>query len=115
MALNCRIDNGNVYAPNGELSVLYNKLESRFGEGKALELYSLTETLEYKDMLSLDVDRNGEMEEDNFLRFALESEQPTLNVSNTIDFLQRFQPEQINRLDSLYVQGVFQPTYNNRS
>jgi hypothetical protein len=58
MALDCRIirdDNGNlkkVEAPNGGKSILFDKLKNFFGEKKALELYALTETEAFKNLMS---------------------------------------------------------------
>jgi len=58
MALDCRIirdDNGNlkkVEAPNGEKSILFDKLKNFFGEKKALALYALTETEAFKNLMS---------------------------------------------------------------
>lgn len=110
MALKCRIVDSKVVAPNGKISKLYLDLEDKFGEDRAFEFYALTETSEYKDALGLDVDSNGEMTVDNFLRFSLLSEREAPMTKEVTEFLQKFSEEEITKLQSLYNQGIFNPT-----
>lgn len=112
MAIACRIIGSTVQAPNGNVSKLFNSLKERFGEESAMKLYALTETIDYKDNL-YNKDSNGEMTVPDFLKFALRDENPMELNKDNVDFLQRFDYNDINKLNSLYVNGVFQPTYEN--
>jgi hypothetical protein len=114
MSINCRIDiDGKVFAPNGKLSLLYKNLEGRFGKEKALELYNLTETLEYKEALFLNVDSNGEMHVNNFLKFIYRGEIERNYSFETLDFQHKTSQEDLNKLNVLFKEGIFNPTYDN--
>ena len=88
MALDCRIirdDNGNlkkVEAPNGEKSILFDKLKNFFGEKKALELYALTETEAFKNLMSYKrgVFLNEQKEKLNDVRFSIVGEKGASKV-----------------------------------
>jgi hypothetical protein len=112
MALKCRIDNNIVYAPNGGVSALFKELEERYGAEKALELYALTETEEYKDSLLFDLDSNGEMKINSFVKFTLKTEATRDYVLETIDLQHKVSPDKIKDFDKLYVKGVFTPSYD---
>jgi hypothetical protein len=113
MALKCRIVLGEVRAPNGSPSGLYTSLVNRFGESKAMELYALTETPEYNDALTLEVDKNGEMFQENFLRFVYMQDTPLEVRSEATDLFHKVPQEDLKKLQGLYVGGVFQPNQNN--
>ena len=114
MSINCRIDvDGKVSAPNGKPSLLYKNLEERFGKDKALELYSISETVEYKDALFLDVDSNGEMTSSNFLKFVYEANQNKDYTFETLDLQHRNTPQELQKLKRVFEQGIFSPTYSN--
>ena len=113
MALKCRINNGVVEAPNGNVSKLFSALSNRFGQQKALELYALTETEEYNDALFLDVDSNGEMTINNFLKFSLRSENPVDFTQESIDLQHKIPANKINNLKRVFKFGIFTPTYDN--
>lgn len=113
MPINCRIIDNVVEAPNGRPSLLFKKLEDRFGRDKALELYYLTEQMDYKDMLYLNTDANGEMNEGDFLKFVYRDENQMDLRKEHVDFLQKFSKSDIKKLDALYIEGIYQPTYEN--
>lgn len=115
MALSCRIVEGEVLAPNNKPSRLYSDLKTRFGEDIAMEFYALTESLEYKDMLGLTVDKNGEMPIDEFLRFALATESDFVMTKEATEFLQKFSEIDIEKLQPLYNEGIFQVTQKSLS
>ena len=113
MALSCRIVNGIVEAPNGKASKLFKGLSEQFDKDKALELYALTETLEYKDALFLDVDSNGEMYPNNFLKFIYRGEIQKDYSFELIDFQHKISQENLSKLNLLFKNGIFSPTYDN--
>lgn len=115
MALSCRIVNGLVEAPNGKASKLFNGLSERFDREKAMELYALTETEEYKDALFLDVDSNGEMTINNFLRFIYRGENEVNYGFETVDLQHKMSVQELSKLSSLFKEGIFTPTYDNLS
>lgn len=92
MALDCRIirdDNGNlkkVEAPNGEKSILFDKLKNFFGEKKALELYALTETEAFKNLMSYKrgVFLNQQKEKLNDIRFSVGEEKTAGEINQEL-------------------------------
>lgn len=104
MALDCRIKDNTVFAPNGNVSNLYQNLEDKLGD-KAIELYALTETEEYKNAI-LNPDENGEMSLEDFLKFSLYKE-PSQNFNQEkIDLQLRVGKEGFKKLkNNLFLDG----------
>lgn len=105
MSLSCRIKNGQVFAPNNSLSILYQSLEDTYGKEDALKRYALTETDNYKDSL-VELDVNGEMTLESFNKFSYK-ESDTLFPQETLDFQLRSGSEGLNKLKStLIINGL---------
>ena len=85
---------------------MFQDLENRFGTQKALELYALTETPEYKDSLLFDLDSNGEMTTDSFIKFTLRREATRDYILEGIDLQHKISSDQLVNLDRLYVNGA---------
>lgn len=113
MSINCRIKNNKVFAPNNEPSILFSSLENKFGREKALDMYALTETEEYKVALT-NTDSNGEMLLNDFIKFSLEKPATKNYTQETIDLQLRAGRKGIQVLkENLFQNGIVSITREN--
>ena len=108
MALKCRIEGKRINAPIGNESKLFNKLEQRFGFDRAMNYYALTEN---EDYLPQQTDENGEMLENDFLRYIFSEDTAQDFSSQDLDF--SLAAVDTSKLESIYKGGIFQPTLEN--
>lgn len=106
MALNCRIEGGKVFAPNGKESKLYKTLKDTFGESKAMDYYALTENSDYQPIDN--IDNNGEMDINSFMQYASSKKSIKDFTQETLDL--QFRDFNIKELNTLYTNGIFNPS-----
>lgn len=107
MALQCKIRGNKVILDNGNQSKLFEDLKENFSFDKALSMYALTETEEYK----IKKGTQAEMPINDFKKLAFKSDLNNdfsidkyhVAISKPKDFTDRAQ-------ESLYVNGIFTPT-----
>lgn len=111
MALNCRINNGTVEAPNGMTSILYKNLEKKFGKNDALDYYALTESESYIENVTGERDMNGEMNFSDFMTFVTKRESERDFSQETLEL--QLITNDFSNIDKLYDSGVFNPSERN--